>query len=396
MARPRSETIPKEPHSVSLKVLRLSRPTLAQQHHLPYNVIPDDDFQINIPPSASLAYQHQIPEPASGGVRTSFALSPVLGLPSSFGSAYVGERFSCSLCINDELNRGEGEVGRGAGREVREVKDVRILAEMQTPSSTVPLKLEPEGKEEGGESGEFGEGRGTVQKIVHFDLKEEGTHVLAVGVSYTEVVLGRDTEDPAAEDVDVGTDQVNTTSRTRSFRKLYQFSTTPILSVRTKATELPPLGVEDRTKGPYGREELLRYVLEAQLENVSEQSVIVEKGTLKARSPWEVKGLNWDDEDSEDDGAASEEEVEAIGGQEVAGGEQGQQPKENPILNPRDVLQLCYVLTQKQGTMDGVGELKADMKRDGRTVLGQLSISWRGSMGVRGSLSTGGLMTRRK
>lgn len=66
------------------------------------------------------------------------------------------------------------------------------------------------------------------------------------------------------------------------------------------------------------------------------------------------------------------------------------------MLAPRDVHQLSYLVTQRQGETEGLEEMLAGLKRDGRVVLGQLGIEWRGGMGERGSLSTGGLMSRRR
>jgi hypothetical protein len=105
------------------------------------------------------------------------------------------------------------------------------------------------------------------QKIVRFDLKEEGNHVLAVSVSYTETLISSTSEpmggaQPAA-------------SRVRTFRKLYQFIAQPCLSVRTKTSELPPLEVDNRSLGPYGKTRLLRFALEAQLENVGDGAIVL-------------------------------------------------------------------------------------------------------------------------
>ncbi|KAG4219673.1 hypothetical protein PC116_g31848, partial [Phytophthora cactorum] len=93
---------PKEPHSVSLKVLRLSRPSLVVQHPLPTPVSL---------PTASAHHHHQEPPiPASLAYHTNgdtnpdpFLLAPILQLPPSFGSAYVGETFSCTLCANHDV-----------------------------------------------------------------------------------------------------------------------------------------------------------------------------------------------------------------------------------------------------------------------------------------------------
>jgi hypothetical protein len=129
---------------------------------------------------------------------------------------------------------------------------------MQTPSSVASLDLEPASDSAQVEGLATGE---SLQKIVRYDLKEEGNHILAVSVSYTETRIG--------------TDAQAASGRVRTFRKLYQFVAQPCLSVRTKASELPPLEVDNKSLGPYGKTRLLRFALEAQLENVGDGAVVV-------------------------------------------------------------------------------------------------------------------------
>jgi trafficking protein particle complex subunit 13 len=97
----------------------------------------------------------------------------------------------------------------------------------------------------------------SLQRIVRHDLKEEGNHVLAVTVTYTE---------PMKPGGGVG--------RIRTFRKLYQFVAQQCLTVRTKTGELPPLEPVDPKTGV--RTRLMRVLLEAQLENMGETSVSLE------------------------------------------------------------------------------------------------------------------------
>src|ERR1700742_3839834 len=138
---------------------RLSRPSLAPQHPLPRENDP------KIPHAASLAYPTQAAD-------QEFILSSNLGLPPSFGSAHVGETFSCALCANNELQPGQTS---------KTVSGTRILAKMQTPSQAVPLELRA------AEDVVDEDGPGSaLQRIIRFDLKEEGNHVLAVNVTYTE------------------------------------------------------------------------------------------------------------------------------------------------------------------------------------------------------------------
>jgi trafficking protein particle complex subunit 13 len=264
-----------------------------------------------------------------------------LSLPRGFGSAHVGEIFSCTLCANNELL---------PTNTSRTVSSIRIVAEMQTPTQSVPLELQSASAEEPASDHNASSAPGSsIQRTITFDLKEEGSHVLAVNVSYTETI------NQAAGTIP--------TSRPRSFRKLYQFVAQPCLSVRTKATELPLL------KTPTSSTPLLRFVLEAQLENVGDAAVVLEVAKLLPRPPFKSMSLNWDSEDF---------------------------PADNPKLAPRDVMQVAFLVEQDVTLTDGLEELRGSLKRDGRAMLGQLAIEWRSSMGDRGFLSTGNLLSRRK
>ncbi|KAL2417797.1 hypothetical protein ABEF95_005529 [Exophiala dermatitidis] len=356
MARARADTgnFPKEPHSVSLKVLRLSRPSLALQHPLPH----ESETETKIPHTSSLAYPSKL-------VDQDFIISNNLALPPSFGSAHVGETFSCVLCANNELLP-PGPTGTGTTTTTTPTKTVsgtKILAEMQTPSQSIPLELYTNPTEQQDDHNPHS----ARQTIARFDLKEEGNHVLAVNVTYTETTSGD------------GQTHAPTSGRVRSFRKLYQFLAQPCLSVRTKATELPPKEVPDKTHGPYGRTTLLRYALEAQLENVSDITIVLEEAKLQSKPPFKSTSLNyWDAH------AAPEKD------------EKNQVHPQKPIINPRDIIQIAFLVEQMEGVQEGIEDLKTSLKRDGRAVLGQLAIQWRSSMGERGSLSTGNLLSRRR
>jgi len=138
---------------------------------------------------------------------------------------------------------------------------------MQTPSQVVPLDFSPPGEE--APSNGLAKSQ-SLQKIVRFDLKEEGNHILVVSVSYTETLMSS-SRDP------MGVSQA-ASGRVRTFRKLYQFIAQPCLSVRTKTSELPPLEVDNRSLGPYGKTRLLRFALEAQLENVGDGTIVLGVG----------------------------------------------------------------------------------------------------------------------
>lgn len=174
--------------------------------------------------------------------------------PQAFGPAYVGEIFSCTVCLKNELSQAEGEP---------RLSGVRVLAEMQTPSQTLTLELDPAGADMQAQGDLFQPGQ-TLQKIVRFDLKEQGNHVLAITVAYTETGS-------------TGGQASNGSART--FRKLFQFMAQQCLAVRTKTVELAPLkSSPDRGEQSGGRLSPSRLLLEAQLENMSQELITLEVG----------------------------------------------------------------------------------------------------------------------
>ncbi|KAF2150616.1 hypothetical protein K461DRAFT_295877 [Myriangium duriaei CBS 260.36] len=296
---PSTRTSISQPHSISLKVLRLSKPSLAVSEP-----IPTSHPQIH---AASLAHPTQPDSP--------FPLTPLLTLPPSFGAAYVGESFACTLCANNE---------RLASDSVT-IQAVTVAAELQTPSTQakgdrgvdLPPEIHPSA-----DSGKLQAGKSR-QGIIRYDLTEEGGYVLAVTVGYTEVE-GQE-------------------ERKRSFRKLYQFAAQQAVGVRTKIGEL--------RGGTAGR----GFAVEAQVENLTDQSVVLDGVLLELGEGLECRDLN--------------------------GGER-------TVLAQGDVQQVAFRLEQRGGA-----ELRVE---GGRFVLAQLRVDWRMGMGQDGTLRTGWLGCLRK
>jgi len=179
----------------------------------------------------------------------------------------------------------------------------------------------------------------SLQRILRFELKEEGNHVLAVTVSYTETILG---EGKAAS------------GRVRTFRKLYQFVAQQLLSVRTKAGEM-------KQKNGW-----CRYLLEAQLENMGDTAVCLEAVDVHPKPPLTSTSLNRD----------------MHTGLHNA-----------PILSPLDVLQVAFLL-ERRPEDSSESDNNNSGPIDSRPTIGQLAIQWRSALGDRGSLSTGWLSAR--
>ncbi|KAI9789696.1 MAG: hypothetical protein M1816_005871 [Peltula sp. TS41687] len=343
-------------HSLSLKVLRISEPSSTDQSSgsTKWPEIPE------ILTAATLGYPT-----ASEGEPS--ILNPLLSDQPAFGSAYVGQIFSCSVCVKNELSPNE---------DAASISGVRVAAEMQTPSQTIALELDPADAPES-QADTLHSGGQIVQKMVRFDLKEQGNHILAITVTYTETSMSKPDGSSGGQ---------ASSGRVRSFRKLYQFLARQCLAVRTKTVELVSLkGLPDQARqSAGGRRAPSRLLLEAQLENMSRELITLEQLLigyqtvhLTPRSPLQSTSLNWD--------------VPLPTGEKLS----------SPTLNPDEVVQVAFLIQQQHhrqaphpadgGREDGK---PVEVGKDGRMILGQLNLEWRTAMGDRGILTTGWLTFR--
>ncbi|KAI4246714.1 MAG: hypothetical protein L6R42_009812, partial [Xanthoria sp. 1 TBL-2021] len=306
----------------------LSRPSFSEQTRLPE---PSKGADLPISPNAPL--DHEFHETAG------FIFSPLLTLPPTFGSAYVGETFSCSLCANNELPDGAD----------RTVSSVQMTAEMQAPTQTVPFELAA--ADDGKDHSDLAVGE-SLQRIVRFDLQSEGNHVLAVSITYTETASN---------------DENESRSRTRTFRKLYQFIAAPCLSVRTKVSEFP---VQEHRNEKRSQTKPASFALEAQLENMADGPITLEKVAFSPKPSFNTTSINWD----------------------VSWPGTGKM--ECPFFMPRDVTQVAFLIKQQPDGKQSKSQVETT--KDGRIILGQLTIRWRTSMGDPGFLTTGWLTTRKQ
>lgn len=314
----------------------LTAPHLSQQ-----NTIPPATSSASSPlfdPRAALAYT---PHPASTGplsASDNFVLAPVLTLPPAFGPAYVGETFSCTLVASNEP---AVDASKSHPAETLVVQDVRVAAEMGTPGTApganIPLDMKSApgaGTDERDAAAD--DAVRVVQKIVRHELLDEGTHVLAVTVTYNEI-----RRSGAGETLG---------NRVRTFRKLYQFAAKPLLSISTKVRRVPR-----RAAG-----EARGFVVEAQVENVAETGVVMDVVQLIGEEGVEVVGLNTWEGDAE-----------------------------APSLGKGDVWQGCFVV---KGVEAAENEEEEEEEEGGDVVwLGRLRVRWRNAMGERGGLLTGRL-----
>lgn len=171
----------KSEHLLALKVMRLTRPTLASPM-----VVTCDSTDL---PGNTLNNELKTDCTTLHGMEA-LAIGQFMVLPQSFGNIYLGEIFSSYLCVHNGSNQ--------------VVKNVTVKADLQTSTQVIPLSSNNlEGKELAPDS--------TVDEVIHHEVKEIGTHILVCEVSYT-----------------------NQIGPPLSFRKYFKFQVVKPLDVKTK------------------------------------------------------------------------------------------------------------------------------------------------------------------
>ncbi|ORZ15519.1 hypothetical protein BCR41DRAFT_306088, partial [Lobosporangium transversale] len=177
---------PRESHLISLKVMRLSRPSLVTGHSLYFG---SPHGKSNLATETETTLQTETDEALDMG---DFGVSELLTMPASFGNIYLGETFTSYICANNE--------------SAHPVRDVILKAELQTSTLRFALSDTLTGKHiqllESGKTNEI---------IVSHEIKELGTHILVCSIQYTTL-----------------------DGQQKSFRKFYKFQVMNPLSVKTK------------------------------------------------------------------------------------------------------------------------------------------------------------------
>ncbi|XP_020287936.1 trafficking protein particle complex subunit 13 isoform X2 [Pseudomyrmex gracilis] len=144
----------KSEHLLALKVMRLTRPTLASPI-----VVTCDSTDL---PGNTLNNELKNDCTTLQGMEA-LAVGQFMVLPQSFGNIYLGEIFSSYLCVHNGSNQ--------------TVENVSVKADLQTSTQIISLSgANLEGKELAPDN--------TVDEVIHHEVKEIGTHILVCEVSY--------------------------------------------------------------------------------------------------------------------------------------------------------------------------------------------------------------------
>lgn len=169
-----------EEHLLALKVMRLTRPTLAS----PLPVTCDSK---DLPGNLLNNALQQDPTVVPGS--ETIAIGQFLLLPQSPVNIYLGETFSSYICVYSETKQ--------------IVYNISVKVDLQTSSQRLPLSNNPPTPQLTSEE--------TVNVVIHHEVKEIGTHILVCEVSYQ-----------------------NSTGVPMSFRKFFKIQVLKPLDVKTK------------------------------------------------------------------------------------------------------------------------------------------------------------------
>ncbi|KAF9980296.1 hypothetical protein BGZ75_008621 [Mortierella antarctica] len=411
----------RESHLISLKVMRLSRPSLVTGHGLYFNTptpatssssqqpiplqesIPVaerpnlDSILTNGLSELSLSQLERVHPPSSGTlIRPSsedvhattdnldqptgadhdptldmgnFGVSELLTMPAAFGNIYLGETFTSYICANNE--------------SPHPVRDVILKAELQTttlrfalsdtlasqrnqasatrlPSESSLTSVPSPSSSTGGHIQLLESGK-TNEMIVSHEIKELGIHILVCSIQYSTL-----------------------DGQQKSFRKFYKFQVMNPLSVKTKVNHPPPstmaISVQDGTNQNMAGSAINMNVsrgglvmLEAMVQNVSGVTMWMERMRFEPADAFTIKDLNVviEEDDSGDGQETESKEVKPGSAASIFG--------EHDYFAPNDIRQYLYVLTPKPGK-----ELLAKTTN----VLGKMDILWRSQFGETGRLQT--------
>ncbi|XP_026761857.1 trafficking protein particle complex subunit 13 [Galleria mellonella] len=210
-------------HLVALKVMRLTKPALISP-----KIVTCDSKDL----PGNILNNYLKDDATSVTQMETLAAGQFLLLPQSFGNIYLGETFSCYVCVHNETNQ--------------PVQSVSIKADLQTNSQRIPLTTQSQ-------SPTMLDVDETLSDVIHHEVKDLGTHILVCEVTYMS--------------------NYNTLA---SFRKFFKFEVMKPLDVKTKF---------------YNAESDDVY-LEAQVQNITSGAITLEQVSLESSQQFTVKSLN--------------------------------------------------------------------------------------------------------
>lgn len=281
------------------------------------------------------------------------ALSPLLSLPSSFGTISLGETFVSILSLTNLTNSIIDGVSIHVSLHTTSTKTVLLETPLLTLNPTVPTPSPLTNPPSSPDLNNPTNGSSTIlEAMVSAEIKELGQHTLTCVVTYrvpAHIRAPQASDDPSDP-------------RKMIFRKHYRFPVTNPFNVKTKV-HIP--------KSPsmlMDRQEREKVFLEIHVQNLTNESIWFEKLDFKPVDGWLASDGNLlDYSDAKDGNTTIIKETS----------------RSKPLLQSQDTYQYVYILTPS--TIPSFPSKPAP----GTIIpLGRLDMGWRSTLGEPGRLLT--------
>jgi len=215
-------------HCLALKVMRLTKPTLGQSQ-----IIQSSGIDLE----KDLFLKSQSSDVNSAPRLKNLAPGCLMVLPQSFGNIYLGEIFSSYVCVHND--------------STETCSSVVLRADLQTASQRINL-VPGSSSDTANHNRESLSPGSTIDQVISHEVKELGTHILVCEVTYC----------------NAAGDKLN-------FRKFFKFQVMKPLDVKTK----------------FYNAESDEVYLEAQVQNITQATITMDRVTLEPSSSFTVTAV---------------------------------------------------------------------------------------------------------
>ncbi|KAJ1916485.1 hypothetical protein H4219_003751 [Mycoemilia scoparia] len=354
-------------HPLTLKVMRLARPTFSQSMVFPVDYVTDQ------PSTFSQSVQQLLEtSPALFGNITStsvmdsdtpyesFVYTEALSVPRKFGAMYLGETFGAHVCITN------------SDQEV--VKNIAIQASIEAGGRKSPLDLEL--RSNGYEYRQDQSSHIVIQKL------EPGESV--------NIQIFHETRQLGVHDLEWQVDYLRGNGEPDTLRKLFNFRVNNPLIVKTKVNNIqwPSNRTENDTAKRGGASAIF---LEIQVTNATEDTMVLERLRFDPVSVYDI--AEFDRIPTTDNPLPPQH----FGHRDTSKDDQGLVEENSSLwhgdsfLHHNQVRQYLYMLIPKPSLMNAPSKqdyLDALRKTQMTKSLGKLDIVWRSQFGAMGRLQT--------
>ncbi|KAF9430668.1 hypothetical protein BGZ94_005098 [Podila epigama] len=298
-----------------------------------------------------------------------FGVSELLTMPASFGNIYLGETFTSYICANNE--------------SPHPVRDVILKAELQTTTLRFALNntLASANKTPlDSPSTSSPSSQPTSTSTAATSSPATGGHIQLLESGRTnEMIVSHEIKELGIHILVCSIQYTTLDGQQKSFRKFYKFQVLNPLSVKTKVNQ-PSSAVTTMSQdpGPNGNTVVSMSVsrggivlLEAMVQNVSGVTMWMERMRFEVADAFTVQDLNIVVDDESTEQQEGTKETGHSGGVSVFG--------EHNYFAPNDIRQYLYVLTPKPGK---------EVLAKSTNILGKMDILWRSQFGETGRLQT--------